>query len=170
MLELDTASDESVERAAADVAQKFGKGMALALCCTWRGGMRCVYRWAAPDCRFLVLRALLFSNGNCAALADGCLWGIVNNAGIGFGRSLEETLATNAFGPYRVNNAFIPLGVRLLPLLNCMSVPTNPVRASKTRHALHAVAAAMSLSFALNFIRLRAGGDTRGNGFCHLVL
>lgn len=42
--------------------------------------------------------------------ADGSLWGIVNNAGVGFGRSLEETLATNAYGPFRVNKAMLPLG------------------------------------------------------------
>ena len=44
--------------------------------------------------------------------ADGSLWAIVNNAGIGFGRSLEQTLATNAYGPYRVNRAMLPLGCK----------------------------------------------------------
>mmetsp|Transcript_78519 Transcript_78519/g.127403 ORF Transcript_78519/g.127403 Transcript_78519/m.127403 type:complete len:329 (+) Transcript_78519:2-988(+) len=37
------------------------------------------------------------------------LYGIINNAGIGFGRSLVDTLQTNTYGPYRVNNAFLPL-------------------------------------------------------------
>jgi len=37
------------------------------------------------------------------------LYGIINNAGIGFGRSLSDTLQTNTYGPYRVNKAFLPL-------------------------------------------------------------
>jgi len=37
------------------------------------------------------------------------LHAIVNNAGVGFGLSLEATLAVNLFGPKRVCDAFIPL-------------------------------------------------------------
>lgn len=37
---------------------------------------------------------------------DDRLYGIINNAGIGFGRSMEETVNTNYFGPRRVNDAF----------------------------------------------------------------
>lgn len=41
--------------------------------------------------------------------ADQCqeeLYGIINNAGVGWGFSLEETLNVNYFGPRRVNDAF----------------------------------------------------------------
>jgi NAD(P)-dependent dehydrogenase (short-subunit alcohol dehydrogenase family) len=37
------------------------------------------------------------------------LYGIVNNAGVGFGRSIEETVLTNTLGPMRVFEAFRPL-------------------------------------------------------------
>eukprot|EP00620_Florenciella_sp_RCC1587_P008674 CAMPEP_0182600808 /NCGR_PEP_ID=MMETSP1324-20130603/91168_1 /TAXON_ID=236786 /ORGANISM="Florenciella sp., Strain RCC1587" /LENGTH=322 /DNA_ID=CAMNT_0024818717 /DNA_START=15 /DNA_END=984 /DNA_ORIENTATION=- len=37
------------------------------------------------------------------------LYGLINNAGIGFGRTIDETLATNAYGTKRVSDAFIPL-------------------------------------------------------------
>lgn len=37
------------------------------------------------------------------------LYGIVNNAGIGFGRSIEETLETNFYGTQRVCSSFIDL-------------------------------------------------------------
>eukprot|EP00802_Teleaulax_amphioxeia_P019940 Tamp_20195.p1 GENE.Tamp_20195~~Tamp_20195.p1 ORF type:complete len:315 (-),score=48.36 Tamp_20195:218-1162(-) len=37
------------------------------------------------------------------------LHGIINNAGIGFRNTLSDTLQTNAYGPYRVTNAFLPL-------------------------------------------------------------
>mmetsp|Transcript_12358 Transcript_12358/g.30298 ORF Transcript_12358/g.30298 Transcript_12358/m.30298 type:complete len:321 (-) Transcript_12358:80-1042(-) len=40
---------------------------------------------------------------------DAPLWGVINNAGIGFNNELLQTLQTNAYGPYRVNKAFIPL-------------------------------------------------------------
>jgi len=40
-----------------------------------------------------------------AAVSIGPLFGIINNAGIGFGSSLAETLNTNYFGPRRVNDA-----------------------------------------------------------------
>jgi NAD(P)-dependent dehydrogenase (short-subunit alcohol dehydrogenase family) len=40
-----------------------------------------------------------------ASLKDP-LYGIVNNAGIGFGRTFEETITTNYFGPRRVSDAF----------------------------------------------------------------
>lgn len=36
----------------------------------------------------------------------GSLYGIINNAGIGFGYKLEENINTNYFGPRRVNDAF----------------------------------------------------------------
>eukprot|EP00613_Pedinella_sp_CCMP2098_P080079 CAMPEP_0171952240 /NCGR_PEP_ID=MMETSP0993-20121228/89404_1 /TAXON_ID=483369 /ORGANISM="non described non described, Strain CCMP2098" /LENGTH=298 /DNA_ID=CAMNT_0012597631 /DNA_START=110 /DNA_END=1006 /DNA_ORIENTATION=+ len=39
----------------------------------------------------------------------GPLYGLVNNAGVGFGRTIEETLATNLFGARRVTEAFLPL-------------------------------------------------------------
>ena len=37
------------------------------------------------------------------------LYGVVNNAGVGFGRGFAETLAVNMYGPRRVCDAFIPL-------------------------------------------------------------
>ena len=37
------------------------------------------------------------------------LYGICNNAGIGFGRSIKETLDTNFYGAVRVCDAFLPL-------------------------------------------------------------
>ncbi|GMI47307.1 hypothetical protein TrCOL_g1333 [Triparma columacea] len=37
------------------------------------------------------------------------LYAIVNNAGVGFGRTIKETVTTNTLGPKRVNDAFIPL-------------------------------------------------------------
>lgn len=37
---------------------------------------------------------------------DQSLYGIINNAGIGWGHSLEDTINTNYFGPRRVNEAF----------------------------------------------------------------
>eukprot|EP00565_Helicotheca_tamesis_P001385 CAMPEP_0185731194 /NCGR_PEP_ID=MMETSP1171-20130828/12158_1 /TAXON_ID=374046 /ORGANISM="Helicotheca tamensis, Strain CCMP826" /LENGTH=282 /DNA_ID=CAMNT_0028400405 /DNA_START=153 /DNA_END=1001 /DNA_ORIENTATION=- len=40
------------------------------------------------------------------------LFGIVNNAGIGFGNSFKDTLETNYFGPRRVDNAFGPQLIR----------------------------------------------------------
>lgn len=39
---------------------------------------------------------------------DGTLYGIVNNAGIGFGNSIQDTVNTNYFGIRRVNDAFGP--------------------------------------------------------------
>lgn len=39
----------------------------------------------------------------------GKIYGIINNAGVGFGRTAEETCATNIYGPKRVCNSFIPL-------------------------------------------------------------
>jgi len=49
--------------------------------------------------------AALKSNGADTPL----LHAIVNNAGVGFGLSLEATLAVNLYGPKRVCDAFIPL-------------------------------------------------------------
>lgn len=40
---------------------------------------------------------------------DGPLYGIINNAGIGFGNTLHDTVNTNYFGPRRVNDAFAKL-------------------------------------------------------------
>eukprot|EP00820_Chromera_velia_P028537 Cvel_11732.t1-p1 / transcript=Cvel_11732.t1 / gene=Cvel_11732 / organism=Chromera_velia_CCMP2878 / gene_product=Carbonyl reductase [NADPH] 1, putative / transcript_product=Carbonyl reductase [NADPH] 1, putative / location=Cvel_scaffold745:25229-26104(-) / protein_length=292 / sequence_SO=supercontig / SO=protein_coding / is_pseudo=false len=40
---------------------------------------------------------------------DVPLYGIVNNAGVGFGRSTKDTLNTNFYGPMRVCTAFLPL-------------------------------------------------------------
>lgn len=37
------------------------------------------------------------------------LYGIINNAGVGWGYSFEDTVNTNYFGPRRVNEAFKPL-------------------------------------------------------------
>lgn len=44
-----------------------------------------------------------------AASLQSPLFAIINNAGIGWGYSLEETINTNYFGPRRVNDAFGPL-------------------------------------------------------------
>lgn len=38
----------------------------------------------------------------------GTLYGIINNAGIGFGHSVMDTCNVNYFGPRRVNDAFLP--------------------------------------------------------------
>ena len=40
---------------------------------------------------------------------DAPLYGLVNNAGVGFGKSIPDTLAVNTYGPRRVCDAFIPL-------------------------------------------------------------
>lgn len=40
------------------------------------------------------------------------LYAIVNNAAIGFGLALEDTLKTNVYGPHHVTTAFLPLLVR----------------------------------------------------------
>lgn len=40
---------------------------------------------------------------------SGSLYGLVNNAGVGFWRTVEETLATNLYGVRRVTDAFVPL-------------------------------------------------------------
>jgi len=39
----------------------------------------------------------------------GSFFGLVNNAGIGFGNSLTDTVQINAYGPKRVTEAFLPL-------------------------------------------------------------
>ena len=44
-----------------------------------------------------------------AVAADLPLYGIVNNAGVGFGLSVTDTLAVNLYGTRRVSEAFIPL-------------------------------------------------------------
>lgn len=41
--------------------------------------------------------------------SDKPLYGLCNNAGIGFGRSVSDTLATNFYGTKRVSEAFLPL-------------------------------------------------------------
>lgn len=45
------------------------------------------------------------------SLPDGAasLYAVCNNAGVGFGRSIAETLATNTYGVKRVCDAFVPL-------------------------------------------------------------
>jgi NAD(P)-dependent dehydrogenase (short-subunit alcohol dehydrogenase family) len=48
-------------------------------------------------------------------VGDGDLYGIVNNAGIGWGYTHEETVGTNYFGPRRVNEAFAPFLSRTSP-------------------------------------------------------
>eukprot|EP00814_Leptocylindrus_danicus_P002322 CAMPEP_0116027402 /NCGR_PEP_ID=MMETSP0321-20121206/14619_1 /TAXON_ID=163516 /ORGANISM="Leptocylindrus danicus var. danicus, Strain B650" /LENGTH=285 /DNA_ID=CAMNT_0003500773 /DNA_START=53 /DNA_END=910 /DNA_ORIENTATION=+ len=64
MVQIDTSSDASVQKAAEEIAQKF------------------------------------------QAAGVPSLYGIVNNAGIGWGHTFEQTLQTNYFGPKRVNAAF----------------------------------------------------------------
>lgn len=44
-----------------------------------------------------------------AKLGGARLHGVLNNAGVGFGRSIAETLATNLYGPKRVSEKFLPL-------------------------------------------------------------
>lgn len=41
--------------------------------------------------------------------SSGPLYGLVNNAGVGFGYTVEDTLATNLYGVRRVTDAFVPL-------------------------------------------------------------
>jgi len=41
--------------------------------------------------------------------SDDILYALVNNAAIGFGNSLRDTLNTNFYGPKRVSDAFLPL-------------------------------------------------------------
>ena len=41
--------------------------------------------------------------------SDGPLYGLCNNAGIGFGRDVPTTLATNLYGAKRVSDSFVPL-------------------------------------------------------------
>lgn len=43
-----------------------------------------------------------------ASQVEGPLFGIINNAAVGHGRSLASTLATNYFGVRNVNDAFLP--------------------------------------------------------------
>jgi carbonyl reductase 1 len=44
-----------------------------------------------------------------SSLKDTSLYAVINNAGIGWGHSLQDTINTNYFGPRRVNDAFLPL-------------------------------------------------------------
>lgn len=44
-----------------------------------------------------------------AKYGSGSLYGIVNNAGIGFGNQIDDILATNVYGLRRVTEAFLPL-------------------------------------------------------------
>ena len=44
-----------------------------------------------------------------AQLGGEKLFAICNNAGIGFGNSIPDTLNTNLYGPKRVTEAFLPL-------------------------------------------------------------
>lgn len=61
------------------------------------------------DASVLAAAALITENYTNSASSAPVLYGIVNNAGIGFTLSIEETLQTNFYGPYRVCNAFLPL-------------------------------------------------------------
>jgi carbonyl reductase 1 len=47
-----------------------------------------------------------------SAHGSGSFYGLVNNAGVGFGRSLADTLATNLYGPKSVTEAMLPLLAR----------------------------------------------------------
>jgi NAD(P)-dependent dehydrogenase (short-subunit alcohol dehydrogenase family) len=40
---------------------------------------------------------------------DNSIYGIINNAGIGFGHDLTSIIETNIYGPYNVINSFLPL-------------------------------------------------------------
>jgi NAD(P)-dependent dehydrogenase (short-subunit alcohol dehydrogenase family) len=44
--------------------------------------------------------------------APGSLYGLVNNAGVGFGKSTEEVVAVNYYGSKNVTRAFLPLLIR----------------------------------------------------------
>ena len=44
-----------------------------------------------------------------SSLKDQSLYAVINNAGIGWGHTFQDTINTNYFGPRRVNDAFMPL-------------------------------------------------------------
>jgi carbonyl reductase 1 len=65
---------------------------------------------ASPRLEMIQLDTSDAASVRAAALAmDGPLYGIVNNAGIGIGRTLKETMATNYWGPRHVCDSFVPL-------------------------------------------------------------
>lgn len=76
---------------------------------------------AHPECedRLELLPLDVSSDASVAAAAEQVaakfgteappLYGVVNNAGIGFGNSMQETLNTNLYGVKRVCDAFLPL-------------------------------------------------------------
>jgi len=75
----------------------------------------------APQCdgRIELLRIDTSEDASVATAAENVaakfgtdpapLYGVVNNAGVGFGRSMADTLAVNTYGPKRVSEAFLPL-------------------------------------------------------------
>ncbi|KAJ1438107.1 hypothetical protein B484DRAFT_324312 [Ochromonadaceae sp. CCMP2298] len=65
-----------------------------------------------------------------AAHGEGSFYGLVNNAGVGFGRSLAETLAVNLYGPKRVTEAMLPLLGRPGRIVNLASA-SGPMYVAK---------------------------------------
>jgi NAD(P)-dependent dehydrogenase (short-subunit alcohol dehydrogenase family) len=59
--------------------------------------------------------------------SEGSLYGIINNAGIGWGYSLYDTVNTNYFGPRRVNDAFNQLLQRPGGRIVNMASATGPL-------------------------------------------
>ncbi|KAL1514692.1 hypothetical protein AB1Y20_003779 [Prymnesium parvum] len=56
-------------------------------------------------------KSVAAANATVRAMYDepNPLYGIVNNAGVGFGRTIPDTLQVNTYGPKRVCESFIPL-------------------------------------------------------------
>ena len=66
---------------------------------------------AVPGCEGRLEMVLLDTSSDdsvkqAAEKVGGQLYGIVNNAGIGFGRAVEDNVSVNYFGPRRVNSEF----------------------------------------------------------------
>ena len=61
------------------------------------------------------------------------LYGIVNNAGIGWGHTYEETMGTNYFGPRRVNDAFAAFLTRPGGRIVNISSAAGPTFVSRSR-------------------------------------
>ena len=53
--------------------------------------------------------AAKYGAGEGGVGSDDILYALVNNAAIGFGNSLRDTLNTNFYGPKRVSDSFLPL-------------------------------------------------------------
>ena len=73
---------------------------------------------AVPDAKIEALQIDVSDDASVKAAAaaiaakyddDAPLYGLVNNAGVGFSKSIPDTLAVNTYGPKRVCDAFIPL-------------------------------------------------------------